>query len=163
MSPSNSFFVSLRGICVALILVMTGLLATSSQVAATTTLALELDQGEVVRLPSPAASIFVANPAIADVQVMSPTLVYIYGRRTGATRLFAIDEREQLLIDRRVTVSHDLTTLESALSELLPGRAINVQTLNGGILLTGEVANATEAGRCCAPRRTLHRRERGGD
>ena len=145
MSPNTSFFVSLRGICVALILVMTGLLAISSQVAATTTLALELDQGEVVRLPSPAASIFVANPAIGDVQVMSPTLVCIYGRRTGATRLFAIDEREQLLIDRRVTVSHDLTTLESALSELLPGRAIRVQTLNGGILLTGEVANATEA------------------
>lgn len=125
---------------------VSGLLAVGSARAATGgELNLEVDQGQVVRLPSPAASIFVANPAIADVQVMSPTLVYVYGRQTGTTRLFAIDEREALLVDRRVAVSHDLTTLQDALGDLLPGREIAVQSVSGGILLTGEVANPSEA------------------
>ncbi len=125
---------------------VSGLLALGSARAATgSELNLEVDQGQVVRLPSPAASIFVANPAIADVQVMSPTLVYVYGRQTGTTRLFAIDEREALLVDRRVAVSHDLTTLQDALADLLPGREVAVQSVSGGILLTGEVANPSEA------------------
>ncbi len=145
MLRALSLFLSLRAAGLAMILVTTGLPLPAAQAAPGDPLALEVDQGEVVRLPQPAASIFVANPAIADVQVMSPTLVYVYGRQTGATRLFAIAEDERLLLDRRVSVSHDLTTLESALNELLPGRAIRVQTVSGGILLTGEVANGAEA------------------
>jgi pilus assembly protein CpaC len=125
---------------------LAGLLGAGAARAATgDELQLEVDQGQVVRLPSPASSIFVANPAIADVQVMSPTLVYIYGRQTGTTRLLAIDEREELLVDRRVAVSHDLTSLTQALGELLPGREIGVRSVRGGILLTGGVADATEA------------------
>lgn len=145
MSPANRPL-RISGIA-AVVMILAGFcLPTVSALAATgSVLALEIDQGEVVRLPSPAASIFVANPEIADVQVMSPTLVYIYGRQTGATRLLAIDERERLLIDRRVAVSHDLTTLEAALSQLLPDRSLQIQTVNGGILLTGDVADIAEA------------------
>jgi pilus assembly protein CpaC len=135
----------LRDIGILLLLLLGLTVVSAGGARAQSELSLEIDQGEVVRLPSPAASIFVANPEIADVQVMSPTLVYVYGRATGATRLFAIDEAERLLVDRRVTVSHDLTTLQDALGELLPDRQIRIQSVNGGILLTGRVDNPVEA------------------
>ena len=145
MDPVEPLLLLLRRVIVLLAIACTWLPAVSAWAVADSILALEVDQGEVVRLPAPAASIFVANPGIADVQVMSPTLVYIYGRQTGATRLFAIDESERLLVDRRITVSHDLTTLEQGLAQLLPDRLLTVRTVSGGILLTGEVADLTEA------------------
>ena len=46
---------------------------------------LEVNKGTLVRLSGPAATVFVANPEIADVQVKSPTLVYITAKSPGET------------------------------------------------------------------------------
>ncbi|HEX7200326.1 MAG TPA: pilus assembly protein N-terminal domain-containing protein, partial [Dongiaceae bacterium] len=48
----------------------------ASQVAANgASIVLEVNKGTLIRLTAPAATVFVANPDIADVQVKSPTLV----------------------------------------------------------------------------------------
>ena len=44
---------------------------------------LEVNKGTLVRLSGPAATVFVANPEIADVQVKSPTLVFISAMAPG--------------------------------------------------------------------------------
>src|SRR5678816_4147645 len=40
-------------------------------------LALEAGKGTLIRLPRPASTVFVANPDVADVQIKSPSLIYI--------------------------------------------------------------------------------------
>jgi Flp pilus assembly secretin CpaC len=60
-------------------------------------LTLEVKQGRLIRLSRPAAGVFVADPQVADVQAHSPTLVYVFGRRSGTTSLFAVDEAEEVL------------------------------------------------------------------
>ncbi|MDP6774364.1 MAG: pilus assembly protein N-terminal domain-containing protein [Rhodospirillales bacterium] len=45
-----------------------------------TALELEVNKGRLVRLERAAATVFVANPEIADIQVKSPRLVYMLGR-----------------------------------------------------------------------------------
>jgi Flp pilus assembly secretin CpaC len=68
-------------------------------------LTIEVHKGRVIRLPRPAATVFVADPEIADVQAQSASIVYLFGRRTGSTSLYAIDENDQLLLRTAVVVS----------------------------------------------------------
>ena len=108
-------------------------------------LAVEVDKGSLVRLPAAAASVFVANPEVADIQVMSPTLVYVFGRKAGETTLFAVDAQEKVLADRRVTVSHNLSGLTKALGDLLPRANVQVKSVEGGLVLTGSVGSPEQA------------------
>jgi pilus assembly protein CpaC len=61
---------------------------------ATSQFALEIGKGSLIRFDGPAASVFIADPKIADVEVKSPTLVYVIGKAPGQTTLFAVDEHD---------------------------------------------------------------------
>lgn len=106
---------------------------------------LEVRKGKVIRLPRPAATVFVADPEIADVQAQSPTIVYLFGRRAGTTSLYAVDENDQLLVRSGITVQHNLSGLERAIDQLMPGNSIELSSVDGSIVLDGSVASPTEA------------------
>lgn len=110
---------------------------------ATDTLKLEVSKGRLVRLDSPATTVFVANPAIADIQVKSPTLIYVMALKPGDTTLFAVDEQEQVLANFTVNVTHNLTRLEAAIRDLAPDSDISVASVEGAIVLDGIVSNAS--------------------
>ncbi len=105
-------------------------------------LLVELHKGILVRLPSPAAAVFIADPAVADVNVRTPTLVYVTARRAGETTLFAVDDREVVVADVRIIVTHNLTRLHGLLREAMPGQPIRASSVAGGLLLNGAVADA---------------------
>ena len=48
-------------------------------------LTIEVRKGRVIRLDRPAAAVFVADPDTADVQVHSPSLIYLLGRTCEPT------------------------------------------------------------------------------
>ena len=109
-------------------------------------LTIEIRQGRVIKLPSPAAVVFVADPEIADVQTHSSTLFYLFGRRTGTTSVYAVASNDQILFRSEVRVEHATTELRRALETLSPGSAIDVASVDGAIILSGNVNSANEAG-----------------
>ncbi len=108
-------------------------------------LALELNEGQLIRLDRPAASVFIANPSVADVNIRSTQLVYLLGRTPGRTTLFALDDNDNVIINMEVVVQHNLTRLREALDTLLPTAGLNVTSIEGGIILNGSVATGTDA------------------
>jgi pilus assembly protein CpaC len=108
-------------------------------------LVLEIRKGQLLRLDRPAAAVFVADPEVADVQAHSPTLVYVFGRRSGATTLYAVDENEDVLLRREVVVEHHLSGLQSVIREVVPDGRIEVRSVDGGIILEGAVRDAVKA------------------
>jgi pilus assembly protein CpaC len=76
---------------------------------------LEVNKGTLVRLSGPAATVFVANPDIADVQVKSPTLVYISAKAPGETVIYAVDATDAVLLNATILVEHDVSWLRSSL------------------------------------------------
>jgi len=106
---------------------------------------LEVRKGRVIRLPRPAATVFVADPEIADVQAQSPSIVYLFGRRAGQTSLYAVDEDDQLLLRTQVVVQHNLSGLRQAIQQLLPGSRLSVSTVDGSIVLDGGVESPLQA------------------
>lgn len=106
---------------------------------------IELSEGQLIRLDRSASSVFIANPAIADVAVKSPRLVYVFGKKAGRTTLFAVDERENVLMDMTIEVHHNVSSLGQALEQVVPAGKITATSVNGGIVLTGSVPNARDS------------------
>jgi pilus assembly protein CpaC len=106
---------------------------------------IETGKGVLIRLKRMAGTVFVANPDIADVQVKSPRLIYVTGKQAGETSLYAVDEQDRVLVSRKITVIHNLSRLRKALSDFLPYSAIEVQSIDGVIVLSGSVRTASDS------------------
>lgn len=106
---------------------------------------LEINKGSLVRLDRAATTVFIANPDIADVQVKSPTLIYVFGKRVGETTLYAVDAADNILANLRIGVSHNLSALTRAIGEMLPGADVSVQSIDGTLVLDGSVASPAMA------------------
>ena len=108
-------------------------------------LTIEMNEGRLVRLQSPATSVFIANPDIADVSVKSARMVYVFGKIPGQTTLFAVDRNENVVANVQIVVEHNVARLRESLDRMVPAGGIEVTSVNGGILLSGSVATASEA------------------
>ncbi len=113
--------------------------------ASSEVLEIEMGKGALVRLDQAAASVFIAEPEIADIQVKSPRLFYVFGLRPGETTLYAVDELDQVLLNRRITVAHNLSRLQSALAAMLPQAEIKLRSVEGSVVLSGTVATAADS------------------
>lgn len=147
MDPRSASHPTIATIILAAFIMLAGRPAAGVELItpATDTLSLEVNKGRLVRLDRPAATVFVANPAIADIQVKSPSLVYVMGLKPGDTTLFAVDERERVLANFSVTVAHNLSRLKTAIRALAPDAEISVASVEGAIVIDGIVSNASMA------------------
>ena len=106
---------------------------------------LEVNKGTLVRLTGPAATVFVANPDIADVQVKSPTLIYISAKAPGETVIYAVDASDSVLLNAPILVEHDVSRLRSSLRQLAPGEQVSADSVDGNLVLSGVVSDAGKA------------------
>ena len=108
-------------------------------------ISVERNEGTLIRLNQPATSVFVANPEIADVMVKSPRLIYLLGKKPGETTLYAVDDAENVILDSTVTVTHNMSKLLSEMQRLVPDGDVEIQSIDGGLVLAGAVATAAES------------------
>src|SRR6516165_10186177 len=106
---------------------------------------LEVNKGTLIRLTAPAATVFIANPDIADVQVKSPSLIYLSAKSPGETVIYAVDASDSVLLNSPVRVEHDVSRLRSSLRELAPGERVSADSVDGNLVLTGVVSDAGKA------------------
>ncbi|MSP74840.1 MAG: hypothetical protein EXR12_01755 [Rhodospirillaceae bacterium] len=109
------------------------------------TLKLEINKGTAIKLPGPAATVFVAAPDIADVQVRSPTMVYVFAKKPGDTVLYAVDDQDRVLLNTIVSVTSPISRMKGALDTLHPGNGIIYDNQGETIVMTGTVRSAVVA------------------
>lgn len=120
-------------------------LAVERVVSQVTSIAVEISKGELYKLDSPAATVFIADPDIADVQVMSATLIYIYGLRPGDTNLYAVGQNDQVIANMAIHVVPNITRLDEAINDLAPDSTVQVSAVQDSLVITGAVNSAVEA------------------
>jgi pilus assembly protein CpaC len=108
-------------------------------------ISIDVSKGVLISLDSNADTVFVADPTIADVQVKSPKLIYLFGKAPGETSLYAVDANQKVLLSRPVSVTRDVAQLQSALARLQPGSGVHVSAVDKSLVLTGNVASAVAA------------------
>src|SRR4051794_33111232 len=67
-------------------------------------IAVNVDQAKLVRLPTRVSTIVVGNPLIADVTLQSGGIVVVTGKGYGATNFIAMDRAGDILVDRTIQV-----------------------------------------------------------
>ncbi|MDV7340376.1 type II and III secretion system protein family protein [Terasakiella sp. A23] len=112
--------------------------------SAQTSLSVELNKSRLIRLSRAATSVFIANPEVADVQVKSPTLVYLFGKNVGTTTLYAVDGEDRVLANMDVNVTHNLKNLHKAVMHAVPDADVQFSSINGTLVMDGVINSARE-------------------
>ncbi len=106
---------------------------------------LSVGRGRLINLPAPMADVFVANNAVADVQVRSSTQLYIFGKAPGETSIYATDAAGRVVYSVVARVGNNIETIDQMLALAMPDAQIQVNTMNGFVLLTGTVRAPEDA------------------
>jgi Flp pilus assembly secretin CpaC len=96
---ARAFFLS-RSLAIGILLVP----ATAFAAATGDTIAVNVDQAKLVRLPDRVATIVVGNPLIADVTLQTGGIIVVTGKGYGATNFIAMDRAGEVLVDRVIQV-----------------------------------------------------------
>ena len=79
-------------------------LAAGAEPTTTDTIAVNVDQAKLVKLPGRVATIVVGNPLIADVTLQAGGIIVVTGKGYGATNFIAMDRGGEVLVDRVIQV-----------------------------------------------------------
>src|SRR5512139_2529895 len=97
-----------------------------------------LNKSVLLNLKNPAVRISVANPSIADVDLISPRQVQINGTAIGATTLIVWERGGEKPVFFDINVIGDQALIESQIRELAPNDPITVQYSKDTVVLTGK-------------------------
>ena len=117
----------------------------AAAVAPANDVTLSVGTGRMVRLNGTMSDLFVANPEIADVQVRSPSQIYIFGKTAGTTTVYATDSGGRVVYSATVRVGQNLGSVGQMLALAMPEANITATPMNGMVLLTGTVAQPDDA------------------
>jgi pilus assembly protein CpaC len=107
---------------------------------------LSIGRGQLVTLPMAMSDIFVANEAVADVEVKSRRELYIMGRAGGETVVYASNALGETIWSANVRVGSNIDSVDQMLTLAMPDARIAVATIGTGtLLLTGTVAAPEDA------------------
>lgn len=102
-------------------------------------------RGRQVNLPRAISDIFVADEKVADVQVRSPTQLYLFGKTAGETTVYATTKSGAVVYAATVRVGNNTDSIGQMLTLALPDAHITATPMNGLVLLTGTVATPDDA------------------
>lgn len=104
-----------------------------------------VSSAQVVQFPTPARSVFIADPSIADVQVSAPTSVIVFGRKPGETTLIAIGEDDKTLAKIQIIVGYNYADLQRMILRDVPKADVKVSPTPTGVILSGTVPDEDTA------------------
>ncbi|MFW5679275.1 MAG: type II and III secretion system protein family protein [Pseudomonadota bacterium] len=102
-----------------------------------------INKSQVVQLDRTFDGASIANPEVANIVPLSARAVYVFGTSLGSTSLTLTDPDGGVLAVVDVVVSHDLDRLKRQLHTLYPSDRVRVRAAGAGVVLDGEVANAS--------------------
>lgn len=108
-------------------------------------LTLTVGEAELIRLDAPAATVFIAHPEVADIQIAGPQSVFVFGQTPGRTTLFALDDAGAPIAVRDVRVEVELTQLRALLAARFPRTQVRLSSAPGSVMIEGDAADPLEA------------------
>jgi pilus assembly protein CpaC len=101
-----------------------------------------IGKSQDVRTDNSFVDVTVGDPEVADVNPLTDHSLSILGKKIGTTRVSVYAEGKKLIGIFDVEVSYDITRLSNELRRRFPGSHLQASSVNGRIMLSGEVADA---------------------
>lgn len=99
----------------------------------------------VIDLPVDASDVFVTNPAVADAVLRTPRRIFILGVANGTTDALIFDGMGRQILNLQVRVEAPTDNIAETIHRLFPHTQIEVQAVNGHVILSGMAMNPAEA------------------
>jgi len=121
--------------------------ATAQQVVSPSQeIVLSIGRGELITVPGTMADVFVANEAVADVQIKSQRQLYVFGKAGGETTVYASNARGDVIFSANIRVGSNIGSVDQMLALAMPEAQVSVATMGTNtVLLTGTVAAPEDA------------------
>jgi pilus assembly protein CpaC len=101
-----------------------------------------IGKSQDVRTDNSFVDVTVGDPDVADVNPLTDHTLSILGKKIGTTRVSVYAEGKKLIGIFDVEVSYDITRLSNELRRRFPASHLQASSVNGRIMLSGEVADA---------------------
>lgn len=111
------------------------------------TLTLPRGHSAIIELPVDARDVLVTSPSVADAVLRSPRRIYVLGMAAGATDAVFFDVAGRRILSLNIRVDQDVSALSDTITRLIPGARVRIESLNDSVILSGMVANASDAER----------------
>lgn len=106
---------------------------------------LPLNKAAIIELPVGARDVLVTNPEVVDAVVRTPSRTFLLGKSVGETNVFFFDAAGKQILNLEVNVAREIRSIQEQMRTLMPGARIDVGTINDSVVLSGSVANASQA------------------
>lgn len=101
-----------------------------------------IGKSQDVRTDASFVDVMVGDPDVADVNPLTDHSLSILAKKIGTTRVSVYSDNKKLVGIFDVEVSYDITRLSNELQRRFRGSRIEASTVNGRIMLSGEVIDA---------------------
>jgi pilus assembly protein CpaC len=108
----------------------------------TSNILVPIGKSQDIRTGTTFTNITVGNPDIADVNPLTDHTLSILGKKIGTTRVSVYAADKSLIGIFDVEVTYDVARLTNELRRRFPGSHITASSVNGRVMLSGEVADA---------------------
>ncbi|BBP77109.1 type II and III secretion system protein RhcC2 [Pseudomonas sp. Ost2] len=102
-------------------------------------------EGRILHFSAPVDSVMVADPAVANVQVVSPGQIYVFGKAIGQTSLITLDGAGKELASLNLAISAGSQAVAQPLRELHPASSARISGSGNRMLAQGSVGSVAEA------------------
>ncbi len=109
------------------------------------TIRVEINKGQMIKLDQVVSSVVIADPATADIQVVSPKLLFVHGKKVGETSVYAVNGQDETIYSATVEVTHNLSKLEATIRRIAPDADVGFRTVDGGMVMDGYAPSAAQS------------------
>jgi pilus assembly protein CpaC len=108
----------------------------------TAMLTVTIGKSQDVRTDNSFVDVTVGDPDVADVNPLTDHTLSILGKKIGTTRVSVYSDNKQLVGIFDIEVTYDISRLANELKRRFPRSRLRASSVNGRIMLSGEVADA---------------------
>jgi pilus assembly protein CpaC len=106
---------------------------------------LMVGQGRLLQLDEAAESVYVGDTTIADLRIVAPDVVYVYGRKIGSTNLIAISAEHKVRANVAFRVAADPGFANKAARDLQPTTHTSLKLFGNRVAAVGRTGSVEEA------------------
>jgi pilus assembly protein CpaC len=106
---------------------------------------LPVGHGRVLHLDEPAESVYMGDTTVADLRIVAPDVVYVYGRKIGTTNLIAISADQKVRATVAFRVVADPRSANMATRELQPTTHTTLKLFGNRVAAVGRTRSVEEA------------------
>ncbi len=101
-------------------------------------------QAQSISLQRNIGSVFIADPKVADYQVIDREKIVIFGKTVGSTSLMVFDEEGKTLVQRTLVVNKSLVHIQQQIQLRYPNSEVTIYNLGDQAVLSGTVPTERE-------------------